>query len=271
MTEHRWRAAVLGSPISHSRSPLLHKACYRVLGRDDCDYRAIEVRSGELAQFWSALDDSWMGLSLTMPLKEEVLPLLAGLDEFASAAKAVNTVVFTDDGPLGFNTDVVGFMEVLRPHVRDSDMSVVVVGAGATARSAVVALAYLGVNAVSVVARRADAVASLAACVPDVIVTHVPWPEPELAAPHIAADIIVSTAPASVGLPIQPRPGQQLLDVNYPDPVNLRTWVAAGGVGQDGRALLVHQGVAQALLFTGQVVDSQTLASLVSVAAAAVA
>src|SRR6478752_1823922 len=86
------RLAVLGSPIAHSKSPALHRAAYEVLGLD-WEYDAIEVAEGGLATFLGGLDASWRGLSLTMPLKREVLPLLDELDELAAQSQLANTVL----------------------------------------------------------------------------------------------------------------------------------------------------------------------------------
>ena len=109
----RNRAAVLGSPVAHSLSPVLHRAAYDWL-RLRWDYEAIEMTPEGLPEFVRSLDESWAGLSLTMPLKETVLPLLDRIDPVAERIRSVNTVVL--DGPLrkGFNTDVFGILQALR-------------------------------------------------------------------------------------------------------------------------------------------------------------
>jgi UPF0755 protein len=107
------RAAVLGSPIAHSLSPALHRAAYAALGLDGWRYDAVEVTEDELAGFVRGLDRSWAGLSLTMPLKRAVLPLLAGRSPLAAAVGAVNTVTFPGGAPHGDNTDVHGIVAAL--------------------------------------------------------------------------------------------------------------------------------------------------------------
>ncbi|HNP16406.1 MAG TPA: shikimate dehydrogenase, partial [Terrimesophilobacter sp.] len=107
MAEDRNRLAVLGSPIAHSKSPAIHLAAYRVLGLD-WSYDAVEVASGDLGAFLNGCGSSWRGLSLTMPLKREIVPYLAEQDAVSRLVGAVNTVLVTEDGFAGFNTDVVG-------------------------------------------------------------------------------------------------------------------------------------------------------------------
>src|SRR4051794_35989043 len=99
------RAAVLGSPIAHSLSPVLHRAAWAALGLDDWQYDAVEIANApELARFVRGCDDSWVGLSLTMPLKRWVQPLLSRQSELALATGSVNTVVFRSGrGPSGDN------------------------------------------------------------------------------------------------------------------------------------------------------------------------
>src|SRR5215213_7988900 len=98
------RLAVLGSPISHSKSPALHRAAYARLGLD-WQYSAIEMDGAGLAEFLQTRDAAWRGLSLTMPLKQDVLPLLDDLDEIARLTHAANTVLLAGGVRRGFNTD----------------------------------------------------------------------------------------------------------------------------------------------------------------------
>src|SRR4051794_13120797 len=99
------RAAVLGSPIAHSLSPALHRAAYRELGLD-WSYDAIECDEVGLPAFVDSLDETWAGLSLTMPLKRAVLPLLDEMSEIATSTGVANTVLRRDGRKRGDNTDV---------------------------------------------------------------------------------------------------------------------------------------------------------------------
>ena len=285
----RVRLAVLGSPISHSRSPRLHRACYSLLGRIDLQYSAIDVSAGQLLGFWAALDANWLGLSLTMPLKTTVLPLLAALDGYAARTAAVNTVLFTDQGPVGFNTDVVGFLEVLKAMVPrfESDRvdhrehaRALVLGAGATASSALCALAELGCADVTVAARRAESVADLAQRFAELDITAVQLPGQGGVDPRTsgawnrlgAVDVVINTLPVDAASPqllnivrdLAAHNAGTFIDALYepsPPPL-LDAWRRGGGSGTDGLALLREQGLAQVLIFTGETVDSATLTSL---------
>src|SRR5690242_13877166 len=139
------RAAVLGSPIAHSLSPVLHRAAYAALGLDGWRYDRFEVDEAALPGFVAGLDPAeWAGLSLTMPLKRAIPPLLDEITPTASSVEAVNTVVFTADGRrLGDNTDIPGMVAALRERGVTAVPSAAVLGAGATASSALAALAQI--------------------------------------------------------------------------------------------------------------------------------
>ena len=107
------KAAVLGKPIAHSLSPALHRAAYRELGFDDWTYDLVECDEAGLPAYIESRGREWAGLSLTMPLKRTVLPLLDHVDPMAAATGGANTVVFRPDGRYGYNTDVQGIVDAL--------------------------------------------------------------------------------------------------------------------------------------------------------------
>lgn len=157
--------AVLGSPISHSKSPAIHAAAYRELGLDWA-YGRHELTAGDLAEFLSGLGAQWRGLSLTMPLKEEAHRLARVLDPVAEESGVVNTllrVTGTESNAAwaGFNTDVGGLSAAIAQEGLDATRTVVL-GAGATAVSAVLAARRLGAVHVDVLARRQEAARTLA-------------------------------------------------------------------------------------------------------------
>jgi len=253
------RAAVLGKPIRHSLSPLLHRAAYVALGLD-WRYDAVECDESALAGVLSRLDDSWVGLSLTMPLKETVLPLLDEVTPEADALAAVNTVLLHDGRRYGDNTDIDGLVAALREAggvaTAGSSGTAAVLGGGATARSALAALARLGWGNVEVYARSRRGAGQLerAAAYEEVAVDMRPW---ERAVDALPAPVVVSTVPAGVAdalvHQVPPSPGA-LVDVVYgptQTPV-ARAWESAGGLVADGRTVLLHQAGRQVELMTGR-------------------
>src|SRR3954453_16390356 len=137
------RCAVLGTPIEHSLSPVLHRAAYRELGVD-WSYDAVQLTEPGLEEFLEGLDDSWRGLSLTMPLKRAVVPLLDEVSEIVSLAGAANTLLLDAGRRSGDNTDVPGAVSALRERWDGAVTSAVVLGGGATAAAVGLALAELG-------------------------------------------------------------------------------------------------------------------------------
>ncbi|HEX7461711.1 MAG TPA: shikimate dehydrogenase, partial [Dermatophilaceae bacterium] len=148
------RAAVLGSPISHSLSPALHRAAYRALGLSNWLYDAHEVQEPALSRFVVDLGPEWAGLSLTMPLKEAAFEVADEVSDLARRTGAINTLVrLRDGGWSGDNTDVYGVSQALRGAGCARVASALVLGSGATARSVVAALATLGCQRVTFAVR----------------------------------------------------------------------------------------------------------------------
>ncbi len=223
----------------------------------DWDYRAVEVTEAGLPAFLDGLDPSWRGLSLTMPLKRAVMPLLDEVSERARQAGGANTVVLDEGRRSGHNTDVPGVVAALRERHDGPVDRAVVLGGGATAASAIVGLADLGCRHVTVVVRDEDRAAGTVAAA----ARHPRPPTVDvrlLAAGPVAADVLVSTIPAAAqtdavvalsgGVPV-------VFDVVY-DPWPTPLAVAAEAAGQvvvSGLDLLVHQAVLQVALMTGAV------------------
>lgn len=241
------RAAVLGSPIAHSLSPVLHRAAYAELGLDWA-YDAIECDEAGLADLLAGLDASWRGLSLTMPLKAEVIPLLDEVSPLAALVGAVNTVVPRPQGWVGENTDVPGLVAVLDEAGVEYVDHAVVLGAGATARSALAALAVV-TRRVVVAARTPQRASELEAVAAEVgaALDVVGWDQ--AAELVTAAPLVVSTTPAGA---TDELPGGRgtLVDVVYdPWPTTLAgRW---GGPVVGGFELLLQQAALQVELMTG--------------------
>jgi shikimate dehydrogenase len=260
------RAAVLGSPITHSLSPVLHRAAYQALGLD-WSYEAIECDEGGLAALLDRLDrpeKTYAGLSLTMPLKRAVLPLLDEVTPLAAAVGAANTVLFESgragSGRRGDNTDVAGICASVRQLRPAGVRSAAILGAGGTAAAALAAVRELGVSRPVTVAVRDPARAvdlEAAARRLGVDITVVRWP----GAPACAeAELVISTVPAGAtdslagaGAPLVTG-GQLLFDVLYwPWPTPLASAaIAAGADVIGGLELLVQQAAVQVELMTGR-------------------
>lgn len=274
MTEAR-RAGVLGHPIGHSLSPVLHRAAYDALGLD-WRYDAYDVEAAGLAAFLSTLDDSWVGLSLTMPLKVEAVRHMDFVEPLAKSLGAVNTVLrqpTAAGGPLtGVNTDVPGIVAAFREAGLESADRAVILGGGATATAAVAAIAALGCAAPVVAVRERARAGGLLRAASKLGV------EPRLIdiadAPQALAraEAVVSTIPASAGeaLASLVEPTDRtafLLDAVY-DPLVTplgAAWVSAGGTAIGGVRMLLHQAAEQVRLMTGQVAPIAAMnAALVS-------
>ncbi len=151
------KAAVLGSPIAHSRSPQLHLAAYRALGLDGWTYERIECDADELPRVVDGLGPDWVGVSVTMPGKFAALRFADERTERAELVGSANTLLRIPHGWRADNTDVDGVMGALGA----ASGAAVVAGSGGTAPAAIVALAELGVTEITVVARNPDKAAGL--------------------------------------------------------------------------------------------------------------
>ncbi len=272
------RAGVLGSPVAHSLSPILHRAAYRALGLD-WRYDAIKIDSSELEGFLDSCDGSWAGVSLTMPLKTVAVSLVDDVDPAGRFTHAVNTVVWQEGRRIGYNTDIFGMTRAIQEVQGDDDISsAAILGAGATARSALASIvdvvrhrrtrgeytheykrdAAEFIN-VEVFARREDAAAGLvqfveaSALADSVRVVAQPWVERHEAFEH---DLVVSTLPGhssdDLDQCITTARGI-LMDVAYdPWPAPLtRRWRECGGRAATGDMMLLWQAVEQVRLMTG--------------------
>ena len=264
------RAAVLGHPIGHSLSPVIHRAAYQILELP-WTYDRIDVTTEQLAEWVTSRTAEWVGASLTMPLKSDVLPLLDAVDEVVLATGAANTVIFTPTGRNGFNTDVQGIVSAVAEVGIGPTPSVLIIGAGATARSAIAAAARMGARQVDVLARRPEACDDIVVTAAAVGITPriFAWTSSEIDLHH---DLVISTVPAGVAdalvdaVPTQPG---VLLDVVYQSwPSALaRSWEANQGRAASGLEMLLYQGVEQIALMTGQRVAADQIRPTLRVAA----
>ncbi|MCL3862853.1 shikimate dehydrogenase [Actinotalea sp. K2] len=273
------RAAVLGHPVAHSLSPVLHRAAYAALGLDTWRYDALDVTEEQLPGFVADLDASWAGLSLTMPLKQTVLGLLDHVEPLAEVVGAVNTVLVqaaagTRPVLVGANTDVHGVVHAVQEGLTlpgadgsartGSARRAVILGAGATAASTLAALAQLGCTSPQVFVR------SMARAGGTMRAAHRMGVEPKfltfaptgrVLASLASADVVVSTLPPHAADELAAELTESgggdlgvLLDCAYdPRPTALgAAWVVAGGSYVSGERMLLHQATEQVRLMTGR-------------------
>lgn len=249
------RAAVLGSPVAHSLSPVLHTAAYRALGLEGWSYARHECDEAALPAFVAGLDATWAGLSLTMPLKRVALEVADEVSPTAAAIGAANTLVLTGGRWIAENTDVLGIVAALG----EVGGRAVVLGAGGTARAALAALRDLGVDDVTVLVRDPARAGGLREAAERLGVS--PQIDDALVDPGRAAaalekaDIVVSTLPGTAADALSGTgPGAVVLDVGYaPWPTPFAAAAQAGGARVvSGLEMLLHQAVAQVELMTGR-------------------
>ncbi|MEV3937083.1 shikimate dehydrogenase [Glycomyces sp. NPDC049804] len=248
------RAAVLGKPIEHSLSPVIHNAGYVAAGLHDWTYTRHECDEPALARFVDSLDETWAGLSLTMPLKEIALTVADEATPVAEAIGAANTLVLRGGRRLADNTDAPGIVDALAEVGLTAAEEVAILGAGGSARAALAAAQALGSSAVKVYARRREAIAELepVASALGLRLEARGW---EQAAEVGTADLVIATVPKGVTDGIRPiwKPGAVLFDILYdPWPTALAADAEQQGVQVlDGLALLLAQAVRQWTQFTG--------------------
>ncbi|WP_312874968.1 shikimate dehydrogenase [Actinomadura litoris] len=250
------RAAVLGSPVAHSLSPVLHRAAYAAMGLDAWSYEAVECGEDGLAALLDGLGPQWAGLSLTMPLKRVALELADSVSDLAAGVGGANTIVLREGRRYADNTDVHGITAALAEAGLSAPGSALVLGGGATAASALAALAGLGLDE-AVLAARTPARAAEAAAVGERFGLAVRVVPLDRLAEHLPAGLVVSTLPGraadAYAEPVAAS-GAALFDVVYaPWPTALAGAVAAaGGTVAGGFGMLLHQAVRQVALMTGR-------------------
>jgi len=253
------RFAVLGSPIAHSKSPAIHLAAYRVLGLD-WEYGRAEVQKGLLRTFLAGLEDTWHGFSVTMPLKEEASRFADQLDPFAQKTGATNTLFLDEFGKWhGFNTDVFGIVQAVTEARIGLVRHALIIGSGATATSAMVALSVLNPKVqVEVLARNAQSRKALIALGKSLGLRV--RRAGGLRAASRVSNLTISTLPAGsldkqaekLARALLWKPKGALLDVSYdPWPSKLAAaWAAKDRKTISGLEMLIWQAVAQIRIFT---------------------
>ena len=256
------KGAVLGFPITHSLSPLLHQSAYKFLGVQG-SYEAIEVHSGELHQFLHARSKDFSYFSLTMPLKEEVLTLGYSISGLAQKSQSGNTLYKNDQGWQVTSTDGVGFINSLS-HVGFSRFdSVLILGAGGTARAIAAVLDGVA-HSIAVMGRTSTRRESFQSIVNRSKFEYLKWSDTQSLDKYT---LIVNTTPAGAADLLAEGIAYQisatLFDVIYkPWPTVLaRKWTTIGLPVVSGLELLIYQGIEQLRIATGEGFDQELLAS----------
>ena len=253
------RAAVLGSPIKHSLSPVLHGAAYQALDLHGWHYDKIECDEPGLARLVDGMGPEWVGLSLTMPLKRVALTVADEVSPLARAVGAANTLVFPAAGPArgrqAHNTDVAGMVAALQGAGLTRIEQAVILGAGGTAQSALAAVRELGHQSPIVLVRNLARTGELRETA-ERLQMRPTISDGLFTEPLPAADLVISTLPGGAADPLSStrwEPGTTVLDVVYapwPTPF-ARSALAAGCPVVSGLTVLLYQAVAQVELMTG--------------------
>ena len=262
------RAGLLGRPVTHSLSPVLHRAAYAELGLD-WSYEAIDCGVAELPGVLAERAD-WSGFSATMPLKHALLEVAAEIRPVAAAVGAANTLLPGPSGWIADNTDVAGIVAALGEHSVAPE-SVTVLGAGGTAQAMLAALLALGVEQCTVLLRDPARSAALLATAERLGVA-VSLEALAADAAALDADLVASTLPPGAADPLARRawrPQQTVLDVVYagwPTPLAAAA-LRGGGRVVSGALMLLHQAAVQVTLMTGK--DAPVVPMRLALAAAA--
>ncbi len=255
------RGAVLGSPISHSLSPLLHSEAFRYLGIKG-NYEAIEVGSGELAGFLKEGKRNFDYFSLTMPLKEELLTLDYPISEIARKSQSANTLFKSGQEWMVTSTDGVGFINSLRHIAFENFESVLILGAGGTARAIASALDGIA-SSITVMGRTNARKESLESIVRNSSFNYIRWSDNQSLTPY---SLIVNTTPAGAADLFAENIDYQVTGLLYeviykPWPtVLVNKWNSLGARHISGLELLIYQGIEQIRIAIALDFDQEDLA-----------
>ena len=268
MASSERRAGVLGAPVAHSLSPVLHNAAYQALGLTGWTFDRIECDAETLPGLVTRSDPDWVGYAVTMPGKRAALAMADIVTDRAAAVGAANTLLRLDNGWQADCTDVSGVTGALRAaggYQATPDATGVVLGAGGTASAALAGLADLDVREVTMVvrepARATDARATAERL--GVRLDVLRWADTDIGALAAGCAVLVSTVPAEAAAPhaAQLALAPCLLDVIYhPWPTPVADAVAArGGLLATGLDMLLHQAFGQVEQFTGQAAPREAM------------
>lgn len=252
------KAAVLGDPVDHSLSPILHSAGYAALGIEEWSYERIRCPEGTLAELVAGSGEEYRGFSVTMPGKPEALAFATTVTDRAQSVGSANTLVRTDSGWLADCTDIDGASAALQTH---SDLPeaprIVLLGAGGTALPFIAAASHLGGASVVIATRRPTAAGALECAERFALPARdIRLDDPELPALIADSDLVINTIPEAGARALTElvAPATRLVDALYhPWPTPLGAVVQGrGGAVVGGDVMLLGQALGQFELFTGE-------------------
>ncbi|HUH52971.1 MAG TPA: shikimate dehydrogenase [Microbacteriaceae bacterium] len=245
------KLAVMGKPISHSKSPQIHRAAYSSLNLEWV-YERIECDEASFEETLQKFDSTWRGLSLTMPLKEIAYTKANTHDRWALASGAVNTLLHKNNEWHGFNTDIPGLSKALTEAEMDVSHTVIL-GTGATAVSAILAAKELGAKTINLLGRRSEVAKKISEEFTTETFT-VDWGVLDGSPLLKEVSAVISTLPGPAGKIVKLSEelfGAHLFDVAYdpwPSPLTLR-WQDQHGKSSSGIGMLINQAVLQIRIF----------------------
>lgn len=255
---------IIGDPLDHTLSPVIHNAAFDHLGLDWC-YLPLPVREGQLGNALRGIRAlSFAGVNVTMPFKTDVIPMLDEVTAFAGAVGAVNTILVENDRLIGYNTDGRGFCAALEGEIGYDirDKKVLVLGAGGAARSICVSVALAGCRSIMIINRTIKKAEELEKVIrrsaPGVQVSCTS-PENNYDIMSAKPDVIINTTPLTdpggkLGIPVSLLNGNHLVcDINYslyPAPI-LQEAEGNGAQVMDGKGMLLYQAAAAFEIWTG--------------------
>jgi shikimate dehydrogenase len=267
LSGHTLPFAVLGHPIGHTLSPVMHNAAFEALGMDAI-YLALDVAPERLLEVLPAMQTmGFKGVNLTVPLKEVAYKGFSNLDESARRLGAVNTVEFRPDGPRGHNTDGKGFLTAIRESfgTEITGLTVFILGCGGAGRAVAITAAVEGADRIllaDIDARRCHNLAKdIASFAPAARVESVGTEAAAWSHRLGEVDLVVQASPVGMKpddvcpVPAQAfRKGQMAFDLvyNLPQTCFTRTASAGGAKAVNGLGMLLHQGAEAFTIWTGQ-------------------
>lgn len=276
LSGHTRPYAVLGHPIGHTLSPVMHNSSFKSLGRDAI-YLAFDVAPDALMDVLPAMKAmGFGGVNLTVPLKEVAFRGFEELDPSAESLGAVNTVEFTDAGMIGHNTDGEGFLLALKETFGSSprDRRVFVLGAGGAGRALAITCAVAGAKEIIITDVDADRSLKVIEEIQDLSpTTHMRSVPPSPESWNMVcseADLIVQCTPVGMRVEDEPllpasafRPWQEVFDLvyMYPETGIMKMARESGASVSNGLGMLLHQGAKAYHIWTGQEPDVQAMRS----------